>query len=56
LQVHISYVQVFGTQAAQFITSKVVASNSTVTANGTSSGTSGTLSGTQKGSDASFER
>ena len=49
LQVHLSYVQVFGTQAAQFVTSKVVPSNSTATVNGTSSDT-------QKGSGASFER
>jgi acetylxylan esterase len=53
LQVHLSYVQVFGTQAAQFVTLKVIASNSTATANGTSSGTS---SGTQKGNSASFKR
>jgi acetylxylan esterase len=53
LQVHLSYVQVFGTQAAQFITSKVVASNSTATVNGTSSGNS---SGTQKGNGANVKR
>jgi acetylxylan esterase len=51
IAVHISYVQVFGTQAAKFIEEKVTTSNATSTTKGNA-----TTSPTPKSNDASGSR
>jgi acetylxylan esterase len=53
IAVHLSYVQVYGTQAAKFIEEKVTASNATST---TTTGGSATSSPTPKSNDASGSR
>ena len=53
IAVHLSYVQVYGMQAAKFIEEKVTASNATST---TTAGGSATSSPTPKSNDASGSR